>query len=154
MRRSALTLLLLAVALDPARAANPVGGAQDRNQLAADKDSLTPEQRMQARFPQKVRVGDIIGLPVQDYDDRILGHVTDVARTPAGKIVLVMPEGGWFGWGSRQVGIPIETVAILGRHLNLLDLPREDLAKLPTWAAAQGTSIGRRETILIALGRR
>jgi hypothetical protein len=109
---------------------------------------------MQARFPQKVRVADLIGLPVQDFDDRILGYVTDVARTRDGKIVLVMPEGAWFGRGGRPVPIPIETVAILARHLNLLDIPREDVPKLPTWAAADGTSIDKSEIILIAISRR
>jgi PRC-barrel domain len=146
--------VVLLLAAHPARAAGPAGGAHTQEQEAPDAGEQTPEERMNARFPQKVRVGDLIGIPVQDYDDRILGYVTDVVRKPDGKIVLVMPEGAWFGRGGRPVPIPIETVAILARHLNLLDIPRDDVPKLPTWDPAQGGSIGRNDNIRIAISRR
>ena len=153
MKWIAASLVAALLAIAPAHAAGPVEGAHSQAR-ETPPDKRTPEQRMAARFPQKVRVGDLVGLPVQDYDDRILGHVADVARTPEGKIVLVMPEGGWFGRGGRPVPIPIETVAILARHLNLLDIPRDDVPRLPTWNAAGGRSIDRNETIRIAIGRR
>lgn len=154
MRRAVLAALTLALLSAPGHAAGPVGGAHSQPEPASEEDRRTPEERMQARFPQKVRVGDLIGLPVQDFDDRVLGYVTEVARTPQGGIVLVMPEGGWFGWGGRPVPVPIETVAILARHLNLLDIPREKVPELPTWTAADGTPIDRNQTILIAISRR
>ena len=46
----------------------------------------TPEQRMTRRFPQPVKVSDLIGLPVYDDNQSTLGHVREVVRTPAGKI--------------------------------------------------------------------
>jgi hypothetical protein len=55
----------------------------------ADK-VMTPEQRMQRRFPQPVRVGDLIGLPVLDDSHRTLGFVHDVVRTPQNKIELIV----------------------------------------------------------------
>jgi hypothetical protein len=146
-------LFALLLATLPGYAAGPTGDARPQGQHAPDADERTPEERMNARFPQKVRVGDLIGIPVQDYDDRILGYVTDVARKPDGKIVLLMPEGGWLRL-RRPVPIPIETVAILARHINLLDIPREDVPKLPTWDPAQGSPIDRNEIIRIAIGRR
>jgi PRC-barrel domain len=154
MRRVVLpTLFALLLATIPTRAAEPSGGAHTQQQQAPGGEQ-TPEERMNARYPQKVRVGDLIGIPIQDYDDRILGYVTDVVRKRDGKIVLVMPEGGWFGRGGRPVPIPIETVAILARHINLLDIPREDVPRLPTWEPAQGSPIDRNEIIRIAIGRR
>jgi hypothetical protein len=148
-------LFALLLATPPATAAGPAtGGAHTQAQEPPGPDQRTPEERMNARFPQKVRVGDLVGLPVQDYDDRILGYVTDVVRKPDGKIVLVMPEGGWLWRSGRPVPIPIETVAILARHLNLLDIPRADVPKLPTWDAADGNSIARDDIIRIAIGRR
>ncbi|MDQ0513329.1 PRC-barrel domain-containing protein [Ancylobacter amanitiformis] len=128
------------------------GGAH--TQPGPEQDGLTPQQRMERRFPQKVRVGDLIGLPMQDYDDRILGYVKAVVRTPDGHIVLVMPFGGWFGYGGRPVGVPIETVAILARHLNVLDLPREAFPDLPTWKDGEGTPIPSDDIIRIAISRR
>jgi hypothetical protein len=146
--------LLLATPPAPAAAGPAASGAHTQPQEPAAPDARTPEERMNARFPQKVRVGDLIGLPVQDYDDRILGYVTDVVRTPDGKIVLVMPEGGWLWRSGRPVPIPIETVAILARHLNLLDIPRAEVPKLPTWNPAEGSPIDRNDIIRIAIGRR
>jgi hypothetical protein len=155
MRYVALaSLLVLLLATPPAYAAGPAGGAHTQAQQAPDADERTPEERMNARFPQKVRVRDLIGIPIQDYDDRILGPVADVVRKPDGRIVLVMPEGGWLWRSGRLVPIPIETVAILARHINLLDIPREDVPKLPTWDPAHGNSIDKDEIIRIAIGRR
>src|SRR5262249_3312722 len=148
-------LFALVLATPPARAAGPAeGGAHTQAQEPAAPDARTPEERMNARFPQKVRVGDLIGIPVQDYDSRVLGYVADVVRKADGKVVLVMPEGGWWFWRrARPVPIPIETVGIVARHVTLLDIPREDLPKLPTWDPAQGSSIERNEIIRLAIGR-
>src|SRR5215470_7048759 len=154
MQPPSLALFAFLLATMPVHAAGPTGGAHTQGQQTPDPDEQTPEERMNARFPQKVRVGDLIGIPIQDYDDRILGYVIDVVRKTDGKIVLVMPEGGWFGRSGRPVPIPIETVAILARHINLLDISREDVPKLPTWNRAQGNPIDRNETIRIAVGRR
>src|SRR5690242_20709561 len=48
-------------------------------------DRLSPEEKMQRRYPQWVRAGDLIGLPVLDDDDRTLGRVMTVVRTSGGK---------------------------------------------------------------------
>ncbi len=128
------------------------GGAH--TQPVAQEDGLTPQQRMERRFPQKARVGDLIGQAVLDFDDRTLGFVTEVVRTPEGGLVLVMPYGGWFGRSGRPVGVPLEAVASLGKHINLLDLDRADLAALPDWTAKGGTPLAANETIRIAISRR
>lgn len=158
MRTPLMPLLLLAVGIAAIPAATPgarsAGAHTEAPPAVADADGRTPEQRMNARFPQKVRVGDLVGLPVQDIDDRILGYVTDVVRRPDDRIVLVMPEGGFLWRQGRPVPIPIETVEILARHLNLIDIPREDVPGLPTWDIAQGTPIARDDIIRIAVGRR
>lgn len=127
------------------------------------KPELSPEEKMSRRFPQPVRVGALIGLPVLDDNDSTIGYIRDVVRTPAGKIELVVPYGRWFGWvklggpfdwGRRLVGVPIETVAILARQVDAIDMPLEMFDKAPIFAAGQNTSIGREETVKIALGHR
>ena len=72
---------------------------------------------MQRRFPQPARVGDLIGLPVLDDDDRTIGHIKHVVRTQAGKLQLIVTYGGFLGWRQRLVAVPIEVVAIAGRQL-------------------------------------
>lgn len=115
---------------------------------------LTPEEKMRRRFPQPVRVGDLIGLPVLDDDDVTLGRVRQVVRAADGKISLIVSYGGWFGWGSRLVAVPIEVVAILARQIAALDMPPSEFAAAPTWQGTGVQVLASDETIRIALGRR
>lgn len=120
----------------------------------ADFASLSQDEKMARRFPQPVRVGDLIGLPVLDDQDVTIGYTTDVVRTPDGRIKLIVPYRTWLGGERRPVAVPIETVVILGRHLNALEFPPASFDKAPTFIATQATPIGRNETIRIAIGRR
>lgn len=153
--RAARFLFTLALACAAPVASAVAGGPPHANtQTEPADDDLSPAERMAGRFPQKVRVGDLVGLPLLDFDDRTLGHVREVARTPEGGIVLVVPLGGWFGHGGRPVAVPIEAVAILGRQIALLDIPRADLPQRATWAAKDGAAVASDEVIRIAITRR
>jgi hypothetical protein len=113
---------------------------------------------MNSRYPQPIKVADLIGLPVLDYDDATIGHVRSVVRTPAGKIQLIITQGGWPAgwstWRSRLVPVPIEVVAILGRQLAALEMSRAEFAAARTWSEADGAPIAPNETIRIAITRR
>jgi hypothetical protein len=154
-----LAVIILAAV---ASATGPASASYDVQLAAAvrsdvppkDEKDLTPEERMARRFPQPVRVGDLIGLPVLDDDDFTLGYVRQVVRTPEGKIRLIVSYGGWFGWGARPVAVPIEVVAILGRQLAALDMPPKEFAAAPTWTGGGETVLQKDEMIRIALGRR
>jgi len=113
----------------------------------------TPEQRTTRRFPQPVKVGDLIGLPVYDDNQSTLGHVREVVRTPAGKIELVVAYSPWFGWWGRPVAVPIEAVGIFGRQLAALDMSRQEFANAPTWSGGDATPISPDDTIRIGLTR-
>ncbi|MEP9355397.1 PRC-barrel domain-containing protein [Xanthobacter sp. KR7-65] len=154
MRAAPIFLALALAAAAPAASALAAGAPHAGTQLEPADDSLSPAERMERRFPQKVRVGDLVGLPLLDFDDRTLGHVRAVARTPEGGIVLVVGVGGWFGQGGRPVAVPIETVAILGRQIALLDIPRDALPSLATWAAKDTAAVSADEVIRIAITRR
>ena len=115
---------------------------------------MPAKERMQRRFPQPVRVGDLIGLRVLDDDDLTIGFVRQVVRTPQGKIDLIVSYGGWFGWGSRLVAVPIEVVGILGRQLASLDMPRSEYKTAPTWQDTKAAALPSDASIRIALARR
>jgi PRC-barrel domain len=120
-----------------------------------DADKPMPmDERMQRRFPQPVRVGDLINLRVLDDNDSTIGFVRRVVRTPQGKIELIVSYGGWFGWGARPVAVPIEVVGILGRQLASLDMPRDEYKSAPTWPGTDATALPDDATIRVALARR
>jgi hypothetical protein len=62
-----------------AQAMVPPTGMDDAN------NPMPMVERMNRRFPQPVRVGDLIGLPVLDDRSSTLGFVSQVVRTPAGR---------------------------------------------------------------------
>jgi len=154
VRRLGVLFLLLAVA--PAG----IGFAttpQDSS-VRPENQNLTPEQRMNRRYPQPVKVGFLVGLPVLDEGDSTYGYIREVVRTADGKIVLVVPYRVWFGWaptdwGRKPVAVPIETVAILARQVAALDFSPQDFAAAPAYAAS-GTPLPADETIRIAVYRR
>lgn len=117
----------------------------------AQEDSL--EARWARRFPQKVKVGDLIGLPILDDDDVTLGHVTQIVRSPDGKIRLIVAYSRWFGWFGRPVAVPIEVVGIEGRQLASLDMPRSEYASAPTWQEIGATVLPDDATVRVALSR-
>lgn len=116
--------------------------------------ALSPEEKMNRRYPQPVKVGDLVGLRVLDDDDVTIGYVQQVTRTAQGKVVLVVSYGGLFGWRGRDVGVPIEAVAIFGRQLASLDMQPKDYAAAPNWVPADGRPIAPDQKILIGLTRR
>jgi hypothetical protein len=113
-------------------------------------------ERMNRRFPQPVRVGDLIGLPVLDRSASTLGYVQQVVRGPAGQPKLIVSYSkwfGWLGWFTRPVAVPIEATGIAGKQILSLDMPPGEYATAPTWQGQNATALPRDDTIQIALGR-
>jgi hypothetical protein len=52
------------------------------------------------------------------------------------------------------VAVPLETVAILARQIDALDMSREEFDAAPTWIESKGRPIPRDEKIRIAIARR
>jgi hypothetical protein len=112
--------------------------------------------RMNRRFPQPVRVGDLIGLPVLDDSSSTLGYVRQVVRSPAGQTELIVSYSkwfGWFGWFTRPVAVPIEATGIEGRQIVSLDMPPGEYAIAPTWQGQNSAALPNEDTIRIALAR-
>jgi hypothetical protein len=130
-----------------AQAMVPPTGADDANK------PMPMVERMNRRFPQAVRVGDLIGLAVLDDRASTLGFVRQVVRTPDGKIQLIVSYSRWFGWFGRPVAVPIEVVGIEGRQLASLDMPRSEYAAAPTWQGQGATALPDDATIRVALAR-
>ncbi len=111
--------------------------------------------RQARRFPQPVRVGDLIRRqvlrPVEQQD--VLGRVAGVVRRQDGAILIVVDQGGVLGRGTRPVAVPVEAMALLGEYTALMDLTPGQLAALPTFDPAGTAPVGSDETIRMGLVR-
>ncbi len=90
------------------------------------------------RFPQPVRVGDLINRTVlQPTESRsVLGRVVLVVRLDDGTQAIVMQYGGLWGLGGRNIAVPTDAMVLLGDELEVLDLTAEQLRGLPRYDGA------------------
>jgi hypothetical protein len=162
MPRSIAFRVVVTAALSAAFIAAPIkiGFAttpQDAPPKAEEKTS-TAEQRFERRYPQAVKVGHLIGLPVLDDRDSTYGYIRAVVRGSDGKFHLIVPYRGWLGWaptdlGRKTVAVPVEAVAILARKVIALDFKRDLFAAAPEYTGTEAP-LGADETIRLAVYRR
>ncbi len=127
MRSRFLILLGLLLACGPA--------------CAQDDDLPDPQDLAQGaaqRFPQPVRVGDLIDRYVLEpvESQPILGRVRAVVKEPDGTIAVVMDYGGFLGFFSRPIAVPANAMTLLGQDMEVMDYEPEQLQKLPTFNPA------------------
>ena len=117
-------------------------------------------QEAARRFPQPVRVGDLLRRqvlrPVEQQT--VLGRVEGVARRADGAVLVVVGarDAGWrgtLGLGARPVAVPADALALLGEHLALVDLSPEQLRALPTFDPAGTAPVPPNDTIRMGLVR-
>ena len=161
MGRRLIAVYLVLGMIEPAAAADRplilVQAMVPQTGMGDAERPMAAEERMRRRFPQPVRVGDLIGLPVIDETDRTLGYVRRVVRAADGKVELIVAYNGWCGWcglATRPVAVPIEVVGMLGREVASLDMPRRDYAAAPTWQDEGATTLADDTAIAVGLARR
>lgn len=126
---------------------------------AAAQQPAPPEPvlaaRAVARFPQPVRVGDLLRRqvlrPVEQQN--VLGRVAGVMRRGDGAVLVIVSLGGVLGLGTRPIAVPLEATALLGEHLAVIDLTPEQLQALPTFDGAGTQPLQPNETIRVGLTR-
>jgi hypothetical protein len=97
-----------------------------------------------------VRVGDLLDLPIVDESKSTMGRVRGVVKTGDGKIQLLLPIGGLFGFGERLVAIPIENIALTGPQVMVLEVPPDRFQKSATWYGSNSETLVATETISIS----
>jgi len=94
----------------------------------------TLAEKAARRYPQPVRVGDLVGRQVLEPvpAQHVLGRVAAIDRNPRGGIDILIRSGGFLGFGTRLIAVPVEAVALLGEHVAVLDFTPEQLRGFPT----------------------
>jgi hypothetical protein len=117
--------------------------------LAAPLQAQTNAPSPAAAATNPVRVADLLDLPIVDESKTAMGRVRGVVRTDDGKVQLLLPLGGLFGFGERLVPIPIENVALSGPQVMVLEVPPDRFQKSATWYGSKSVTLAPAETISI-----
>jgi hypothetical protein len=117
--------------------------------LAAPLQAQTNAPSPTAAATNPVRVADLLDLPIVDESRSSMGRVRGVVRTDDGKVQLLLPLGGLFGFGERLVPIAIENVALSGPQVMVLEVPPDRFQKSATWYGSKSVTLAPAETILI-----
>jgi len=96
-----------------------------------------------------VRVADLIDRPILDENKSVMGRIRAVVRTGEGKIQLLLPLGGLFGFGERLVPVPIESVTLTGAQVMVVEMPPDRFQKSATWYGSNSETLAPAETISI-----
>jgi hypothetical protein len=104
-------------------------------------DGMSLAQSAAMRFPQPVRVGDLLRRTVLEPDgtQRVLGTVAQVVRAADGTVDVVMTFGGFLGFGARPIAVPVDAMVLLGQDMEVVAYTPSQLSALPTYA--DGTSV-------------
>lgn len=107
------------------------------------------------RFPQPVRVGDLLGRdvlrPVESQD--VLGHVRQVVRDSKGQILVVIDFGGFFGFGSRLIAVPVDAMVLLGQDMEVAAFTPKELRRFPTFSPLGTAPVADNAVIKVGLAK-
>ena len=107
------------------------------------------------RFPQPVRVGDLIGRyvlrPVESQ--QVLGRVRRVVRDAKGQIMVVVDYGGFFGFGGRPIAVPVDAMVLLGQDMEIVAFTPQQLREFPAYSATGSTDVPDDTVIKVGLAK-
>ena len=107
------------------------------------------------RFPQPVRVGNLIGRevlrPVESQD--VLGRVRRLVRARDGQIMVVVDFGGFLGFGTRPIAVPLDAMVLLGQDMEIVAYTPQQLRKFPTFSPSGTTDIANDTVIKVGLAK-
>ena len=139
--------MLAAVGAAHAQSATPGGMPPPPGMSLAESAAM--------RFPQPVRVGDLIGRlvlrPVESQD--VLGRVRRVVRDQNGQIMVVVDFGGFLGFGSRPIAVPVDAMVLLGQDMEIVAFAPEQLQQYPTFLPSGTTDVPDDAIIKVGLAK-
>lgn len=107
------------------------------------------------RFPQPVRVGDLLRRkvlrPLESQPS--LGTVRAVVARPDGMVEVVLDYGGIFGFFTRPIAVPVEAMALLGQYMVMSGFTPEQLEALPDFEETRATPLAADAIIRVALAK-
>jgi hypothetical protein len=144
-----LAAILLAMSVSAAEAQSPTPGGMPPPQGMSLVDSNA------MRFPQPVRVGNLLGedvlRPVESQ--QVLGRVHGLVRDGDGQVMVVMDFGGFLGFESRLIAVPVNAMVLLGKVMEVVAYTPKQLRQFPTFSPAGTTELANDTIIKVGLAK-
>ena len=144
---AAAALLLLAAGTTSAQSPTPGGMPPPPGMSMATSAAM--------RFPQPVRVGDLLRRdviqPVESQN--FLGTVQQIVRDPDGTLAAVINLGGFLGFGSRPVSVPVDALVLLGQEVEVDAFTPAQLRQLPTFSPGTAVPVPPDAVIKVGLAK-
>ena len=142
-----LTCCLLTATAADAQSTTPGGMPPPAGMTLADSAAM--------RFPQKVRVGDLLDRDVlRPLESRnFVGRVRGLVRDGGGQIMVVIDFGGFLGFGSRLIAVPVDAMVLVGEDMEIVAFTPEQLRRFPTFSPAGTTEIAEDTIIRVGLAK-
>jgi hypothetical protein len=142
LRRFAV-LVLLAFCVPASAADDDLPSAQDLADSAAQ------------RFPQPVRVGDLLSRKVLEPDESrpLLGRVGSVVKRRDGTVAVVMQYGGVLGFFTHPIAVPVNAMVLVGQDMEVMEYDPDQLKKFPTFKPDGTRALPPDSIIRVALGK-
>ncbi|MBI1238154.1 MAG: hypothetical protein GC199_02305 [Alphaproteobacteria bacterium] len=128
----------LALGAGASLAADPIVADEPELPNVSSIFGAPPEE---ARNPLRgVELGSVLNLPVKGAKGMSVGTVEDILLDQSGEAsAIVVHEGGFLGFGGRQVQIDVKEINFLleysGREITLDSMTAQDVAALPAYQA-------------------
>ncbi len=116
---------------------------------------MSLERSNAMRFPQPVRVGQLLGRVVLQPVERqtVLGHVRGVVRDAGGQVMVVMSFGGVLGVGTRRIAVPLDAMVLLGDVVEVAAYTVPQLRGLPDFTPAGTTPVPPDTVVRVGLAK-
>ena len=102
-----------------------------------------------------MRVGDLLGRdvlrPVESQD--VLGRVRGIVRDSNGQIMVVVDFGGFLGFGSRPIAVPVDAMVLVGEVMEIVAFTPEQVRQFPTFSPSGTTELAGDAIIKVGLAK-
>ena len=107
------------------------------------------------RFPQPVRIAQLLGRVVlQPVENQtVLGHVRGVVRDNQGQVLVVMDFGGFLGFGSRLIAVPLDAMVLVGEVMEVAAFTPEQLRQFATFTPSGTTPVSAETVVKVGLAK-
>ena len=89
--------------------------------------------------------------PVESQD--VLGRVRSVVRDRNGQIMVVIDFGGFFGFGTRPIAVPVDAMVLLGQDMEIVAFTPKQLQQFSTFSPSGTTDVPNDTIIKIGLAK-